>query len=270
MVVYIEYAFLWNFLLDGTLLWLSTRAARRKTGWLRIGFSALVGAAFAVVFPLLSLSVFFSYACKFFVGALLCLFAFGRIKNKNEWGTYALTCLLFFTFTFAFGGAVLGVSGESPKKGIVLLMIALMTVGLTYLIKKLYKKRAVESRIYACVLSYKEKSVQIDGFYDSGNLASYGGTPVCFVSPDVFYDLLGEELAFGEGNDAPSVEICFSTLGGAKRARAWLGELAITEKDAKKRAQKVYFCSATNMLSREYKLLLNARIFDDGVATDKG
>ncbi len=267
MVVYIEYAFTWNFFLDALLLWLSLRACKRKIKWYLLLVAALIGGIFAIVFPLLSLPAFWTSLLKIATGMLLCLIAFGRIKGKKAWGKYAMNCIFFFSFTFAFGGGIIAISGENVSKGVILLFFALLTALSLFLIERLYRKRAVEGHTYPCSVSYKQKRIRLLGFYDSGNLAALGGLPVCFLSVDVFYDLWGEEIAVGgaETEGQVCVEINFQTLGGEKKTKGYLGELEIVIKQGKgeeKVKKQVYFCPSSNMLRREYKLLLNARIFD--------
>ncbi len=263
MVVYVEYAFAWNFLLDATLLWLSLRACKRKIIRWRLTISALLGSAFALVFPLLTLPAVLAFTLKFAVGFLLCFIAFGRIKNKNEWGKYALNCTFFFAFTFAFGGAILAITGENTHKGIILLFFAVLTVISVFLILRLSARSAITGRIYPCQIAYNRKRVDVDGFYDSGNLATQNGLPVCFLSPDVFYELWGEERALGiaETEGQVCVEVAFDTLGGERRTTGYLGELVIAVKRGEKTQKKVYFVPSPNMIRREYKLLLNAHIF---------
>ena len=106
MVVYVEYAFLENFLLDFILLYISMRASRIKTKLWRLFLSAGIGGVFAVVFPLFPLNEGGRYALKWATGFLLCFVAFGEIKGGNAWGRYALSCLFFFFSTFCFGGAL--------------------------------------------------------------------------------------------------------------------------------------------------------------------
>ena len=260
MVVYIEYAFLWNLLLDGALLRLSLYAVKRRVKFGRLLLASLLGSGFAVLFPLLSLPVFLRNVLKFSVGALLCLIAFGKLKRKKEWGKYALSIALFFAFTFAFGGAVLGVSGENTKKGAILLALGVFTVGALVLIKKLYKRRAVERFTYPCKVSLGEKKQSVFGFYDSGNLAVHKGLPVCFLSPEIFYDIFGEEIAFG---GATYEKISLSTVSGTKRATACLGEVEIELKKGETMIKQVYFSPSPNMVLREYPLLLNSRIFEE-------
>lgn len=259
MVVYIEYAFLWNFALDFVLLWLSLLAVKRKIGWGRLSLAALVGALFALLFPLLSLPRFLSYLLKFSVGCLLSLIAFGFPKNKKERGMYALNCALFFSFTFAFGGAILALFGDTPKKGFVLLTVAILSGISLFLIEKLYQKRAIHRYIYPCTITCKEKQMEVSGFYDSGNLATYKGIGICFVAPDVFYELWGEERAtYWEGKG--ETVVC-QTINGVKKTIVCLGKLNI-EIGGESLQGEVYFAPSTNMVLREYKLLLSSHVFE--------
>ena len=116
MEIYIEYALAENFLLDAMLLWLSLKAAKQKIIFWRIALASVLGAVFAVVFPLLDVGKAFAYILKFAVGILICLIA----VNGKGIGRYALTALLFFGFSFALGGALLAAVGpafrrESPQ-----------------------------------------------------------------------------------------------------------------------------------------------------------
>ena len=103
MEIYVEYALAENFFLDAMLLWLALRTAKQKISPGRLVLASAVGAAFAVVFPLLQLGTVFSYILRFAVGFLLCLIA---VKGKG-WGRYAITSLLFFGYSFGLGGALL-------------------------------------------------------------------------------------------------------------------------------------------------------------------
>ena len=99
MIVYWEYAFLENALLDGLLLYLAGTCARRRVCIWRLCLAAALGGAVAVVFPLIALPVWAAYFVKVVSGVLICLVACtGGAK----------ACLIavsaFFAFTFALGG----------------------------------------------------------------------------------------------------------------------------------------------------------------------
>ena len=69
MEIYIEYAFMENFLYDLALLWLAFKAARIKTRAWKLLVSSAIGGVFAVAFPLLSSS--FAVLLSVCAGALI-------------------------------------------------------------------------------------------------------------------------------------------------------------------------------------------------------
>ena len=258
MVVYIEYAFIENFLIDFVLLCLSLIGARRKIRAWNLCFSSTVGGVFALLFPLLPLPNFLSVLLKTAVGLLLCLLAFGRIKNKNDGGRYAFSCALFFSFTAFFAGALIaiGLTGAFIWLGVAFLSIVTFVF-----IKKIRKKRIKEPFLYPCTIHYKQEKISVLGFYDSGNFASFQETPVCFVSPEIAFRFYEKNL-FKEGGQVRD-EIVITTLNGNKKTRVYEGGLEIEENGKIFVCKRVYFAVATNMLSREYKVLLNSRIFEE-------
>ncbi len=248
MVVYVELAFLENFCLDFLLLALTAYAAKASPRIGRLLLGGVVGGAFAVFFPLLSLPDFLKWGLKFAVGAILPLIALGRRK----WG---IGGLFFFLFTFSFGGVLLGGVQNFPKwvRFPVFLALAFLTL---VLVGKLYKRRALFAYIYDCELRVGEKRIKARGFLDSGNFASKEGLPVCFLSPDLFYDIsqTGEEEG-GQGCD----EMQIFTQAGAKKIPLLQGKLLVKQgrNDCE---QRVYFALGANMIGREYKIILHSRI----------
>ena len=95
MTVYIEYAFLENFLLDGLLLFFAFRYSGCKRTW-RLPLSACLGGASALLYPLLRLPLFFLAAYKGLTGVLLPLVAMKKEPPPKAW----LCVLLFFAFSF--------------------------------------------------------------------------------------------------------------------------------------------------------------------------
>ncbi len=251
MVVYVELAFLENFCLDFLLLALTAYAAKAapKIGRLLLGGG--VGGAFAVLFPLLSLPSFLKWALKFAVGAVLPLIALGRRK----WGIGAL---FFFLFTFAFGGALLSAVQDFPKWVRFPVFLALACFSLV-LVGKLYKRRALFTYIYDCEVRVGEKRIKARGFLDSGNLATKEGIPVCFLSPDLFYDI---SQAGGKGGGQGCDEMQIFTQAGAKKIPLCRGKLLVKKRggDCEKR---VYFALGTNMIGREYKIILHFRALEE-------
>ncbi len=252
MEIYIEYAFLENFLFDGILLTLALFAAKRKIKWRKVCLSAGVGAVFAIIFPLLRLPEFWGTLLKIAVGLLLCLLVEDRLKTQKEWGRYALTATFFFLFSFGFGGTLLGVYGSGKRIPSLLVFLGFAAlVGISILlVKKLYARREVHKNVYPCIVKNGEVAISAEAFSDSGNLARKNGKPVCFLSPELFYELYGEEILKGGGQVCD--EMAITTLAGEKTIPLYAGEIEINET-----IKEVYFSPSKNMIGREYKVLVN-------------
>ena len=268
MEIYIEYAFIENFLFDGVLLSLALFATRTKLVWWRILLSACMGAVFAIFFPLLRLPKFLGTLLKIAVGCLLCMIAVERLKTKKEWGRYALSCVFFFCLSFGFGGALLGVYGQFDHgyaripSMLVFFGFSVLSGGAVWLIRKLYQRKRIFQSIYPCVVGNGEVAIQTQGFLDSGNLAMKNGLPICFVSIELFYELFSEEiLSKGDGQVCDEMQI--RTMSGVKTVSIYQGEL-----EMEGRRRDVYFSPTSNMIGREYKILLNARILEKDYEVD--
>ena len=268
MTVYIEYAFMENFVFDGGLLLLTLFALKVPIKARRVLFSALFGAFFAIVYPFLRLPKTLALLLKIAVGLALCLLAVGRVKTKKEWGRYAFTALLFFALSFAYGGTLTAFTrgffkGKVPS-ALVLIGFLIFATLVVVFTKKLYEKRALYAFIYDCAILYNQKRVAVLGYLDSGNLATKNDLPVCFLSPDIFYELCGNEIVFGEGKDGGQVcdELQIHTLAGERKVPLCKGDLEIKTPTGERKKRQVYFAMAANMISREYKLLLQARILE--------
>ena len=268
MEIYIEYALIENFIFDGVLLYLSLKIARAEISLWRIVISAIFGAVFAVVYPLLTLPTFLGFLLKISVGFLLCLIPFKRIKTKNERGMYALTCIFFFVFSFSFGGVLLALTQDFFDEKVPTMYVMTLFCGLTlsvfWLIRKLYAKRAVERYIYACEITVQGQIRQLRGFWDSGNLAQKHGIPICFLSPDIFYELAQEEI-FKKGEGQVLDELQIQTMSGVKRIQIYAGEIRVLRRESEMK-KMVYFAPSRNMIGREYSLLLPSGIFDEEMA----
>lgn len=256
MVVYVELAFLQNFLLDGLLLWLALQSARVKISKKRLFFSAFLGGVFALIFPFLTLWEWALGILKIAVGLLLVLVSFGRIKGKNEWGRYAFTSVCFFGLTFVFAGGISAFWGEKASPWYAVLGFLLLTPAVFCLIKAFYAKKRREKYVYECKIIKNGKIFPLFGFFDSGNQAEKNGLPVCFLSPDTAFDIFGAEMLERGGQVCD--EIAITTMSGEKKLPIYLGELEIEG-----RKKEVYFAISANMLSRGYKLLLHSRIFEE-------
>ncbi len=255
-----------NFLLDGALLSLSLYALKVPVRLGRVAFAAAIGGVFAVLFPLLRLSKLSLSLLKSGVGALLPLLSFGRIKTGKEWGRYALSLLFFFGLTFLFGGVLLG-----GGMGLFQNRVPFLSVGLAFLIlsvfvilgvKGVYRRRKRVESLYACVVEGEGKRKRVTGFLDSGNLAKRQGIPVCFLSPDILWELYGEWILEGEERGQVCDEIKITTMAGEKKLSLYRGAVYV-EVQGKPIKKEVYFARLANRIDQEYKLILQAELIGE-------
>jgi len=268
MEIYIEYALLENFLFDSVLLWLSLTAAKMPICRWRILLAAAIGAMFAVLFPLLKFPLVVLTLLKLTVGAFLCMVAFGRLKTKKEWGRYALTLAFFFSFSFGFGGTLLGVYSnfsleqwERIPSVAVFIGFAILTFFVLLFVKKLYARRIMYSHLYVCRVFCGEKMKMAQGFCDSGNLARKNALPVCFLCPALLYEVFEEEIWKGGGQVCD--EMVISTMSGKRITQLYRGEIEVETKEGIVRSE-VYFAPSKNMIGREYQILFGAGILEKG------
>ncbi len=249
MTVYVEYALAENFAIDFGLLVASLQLLKMRPCFWRVCLASLFGAGFALIFPLLCLPMPVNYVWKTAVGALMCLIATERVKTKKEWGRYALNTLCFFFLTFAFAGLLSYLPAwlSPPFVGLSLAGVVIMA---TAFCKVVYKRRTLYRFLYECTLFYGEKQVTATGYLDSGNLAQKQGVPVCFVSPETLYALVGEAVLTG---NVVTEELAVSTVNGDKKYALYKGAI-----EFEKMKKEVYFTASVNMVTREYKILLPA------------
>ena len=262
MVVYVENAFLENFVLDGALLFLALKATKTPVKWRKLVLAAAFGGIFALVFPLLILPNFATLFIKTATALLLCLIALPSVKTRAERGKFLCAVACFFAFTFCFGGVLIALNARGA---FIVLGFAVAFVFALGFLKKLYQKRATEKFVYDCAIAYKQRSVSVLAFFDSGNFASFKGKPVHFLSPEIGFEIWEDEL-WQKGGE----ELCISTLAGEKKCKVFRGDLEVKEKECATVLKGAYFALSTNMLSRGYKLLLNSRAFEEnGVKTQQ-
>lgn len=268
MEIYIEYAFLENFLYDGGLLALAFFASKEKVRWGRIGVSATLGGVFALLFPFLRLPLFFKNVLKLTMGALLCMLAFPVIKTRKEWGRYALTTIFFFIFSFGFGGVLLALFSTFPAEGegytiskipsvLVFFCFFLLLFACILGIRWLQARKNVYQNLVLCRLYSPTQWKDARGFVDSGNLATKNNRPVCFVAPDLLFSLF-EEAIFAKQGTHVCDEMKIVTMAGERSIPLYSGEIELEG-----RKIQVYFASGRNMIGRGYDVLLHGQILEE-------
>lgn len=257
MVVYVEIAFLENFLIDAALLWLALFSAKGKIRVWRIVFSSTVGAFFAVLFPLFIYPKGVEYPLKFSVGFLLVYIA---IFEKGI-GRYAITAGLFFLFSFCLAGGVIALTDFFAMKkarvsvGAVLAVGVLLFLCILSLVRRLYKKRLLHAFVYPCRVVCGDKEIFANGFLDSGNRVNEKGKPVCFITPDLAYDLIGTASI--------RTERTVLTVAGIKKIKIFQADkIEIYYGETAHKIENIYLSPSTQIVGREYKILLGAGVLE--------
>lgn len=205
MTVYIEAAFLENFLLDGVLLFLALTLVHVRVRPLRLVLASAAGAAEAILFPLLALPVWAAYVLKLIGGAILVLLA---VKEKGV-RPYLFSAGAFFFFTFALGGLLTaaysffgvryeegnGYLVEQAPVGLIIGGGAAFAIAAFFAARALYRYRKTEKDVLPCKLKAGAHEVVWRGYADSGNNLFFKGSPVCVVSPTAAFALYGRELS---------------------------------------------------------------------------
>ncbi len=205
MVVYWEYAFAENFLLDWCLLYLALLTARGKMNYLRLTFSAALGGAEGVLFPLVKLPIAALYAVKILGGVLLVF-----VAHSGRWKSLLIATFSFFGYTFALGGLIVaaysffqieyrieqGYLLEGAPVGLILGGGGTFTILLRITIKHAFHFRKVQSLCIDCTLKNGVQTCRAKGLVDSGNLLRFRGEPVSVISPTLALALFGKNQSF--------------------------------------------------------------------------
>lgn len=223
MQVYVEFALLENFCMDFTLLYAAKAAVKNSASYWRIAFGAVLGACFAVVFPLFKLGNVWAAVLKILSGLVICLLA-GKFKSFKGCLKF---CGVFLVLTALLGGALIGIfslagvdyiSGEgyilsSVPVGIPLFGALIIIIGAKKLAARLSKshKNSVTCRIYA-----GQSHIELKGFFDSGNKVYCRGAPVSVIPKEE-----AEKLSVGVRiND----EVKIHTVAGSKTIKVFTAD----------------------------------------------
>ena len=264
MVVYWEYAFLENFILDGLLLYLALKCARERCYILNLLIAAAIGGAEAVVFPLLTVPIWAGYLIKIAGGIIIALVA----VRKAKWKSYLIVTVAFFLMTFALGGLLValysffgaeyvegnGFLVERAPVALVLGVAGVFTVLTVVAARYFYRYRRIKRNLFACVLTAGKKSVRITGFADSGNLLSFRNRPVSVISAVT-------ALALFHGNMQEVGRMTLNTVNGESDAPVFECDLEVALAK-KKICHKNVLVTIGNISSKEYRIILHTAMLE--------
>ncbi|MBR7100235.1 MAG: sigma-E processing peptidase SpoIIGA [Clostridia bacterium] len=266
MEVYIEYAIVENFILDGLLLYLSFKTVRLPISKPRLLLAALLGSVFAVLFPLLPLSDGYAFAVKYLFGGILCLTAVSKqIKNA------LLILPFFYLYTFALGGLLLGMDSfflqnEMENGNYILrqtpaftVLISALVFGIACvkLISSLYRRYRNKKLLYSCKITFKGMQVEGIGLLDTGNSLTFHGSPVCLIDKSLSKSLLNEE----NSKDVPLERMYVHTATGGGELKIFQATIQIYSENRENIIENVYLALSPVALGKGYQIILQPQIF---------
>lgn len=241
MEVYIEYAFIDNFIIDFILLKTSLKCAKIKTNFLRILVASIIGSIIAIVLPLFNINDLFVLPIKFFLGLLITYVSGSFVKISD----YFYLNLYFFAFTALSGGAIIalfyfaGIDYENyfilnydsfMPIGVTFLIVYLTSKGLIIAINKLVKSLETENFTRKCEVVINGKKILCQGFIDTGNKLydNLSGLPVIVASKS-FIKKLYKNCALPNSYRKLNVE----TVGGESTIKLFYIDKLLIYKGAK-------------------------------------
>ena len=161
--------------------------------------ASVLGACFAVVFPLFNLGGVWAVAIKIISGLIICLLA-GKFKSFKA---YLKMSAVFLGFTFVLGGAIIAIftlaGWEYSEGGGYLLSsvpIGIPMFGALILVifarKLAARLKKTDKTVVECGIFCGEKYVRLSGFFDSGNKVYYSGQPVSVIPLTAALKLIDE------------------------------------------------------------------------------
>ncbi len=267
MTVYIEYVLIDNFIIDYLLLkaTFSTTGITVRKG--RLFLCALLGALVALIYPLFSKYYFLQTVFKILSGMLIVLLC-AKFKTAK---TFVINALVFFSYTFITGGAIIGIynvfglSYESELTvAFIVIPVYFLISGFTAVIKYLYRRKFVASLTVKTELSYNGKKITLSGFYDTGNGVFDGDIPVIFCEKDTFINLIGEDFFGGKLK-----KIHVSTVSGqVENFAVKLDQLKIYNKDEPNIYNNVTLCAVNKSVGEGYEVILHPALMENGYETE--
>lgn len=251
MVIYVEYVLLNNLAINALIIYLTLILTKRNKVWWRIALSALVGAVYALISPLIEFKG--DIVLKIVLALIMCLVAVKPISVKK----YFTLCTIFFLINFALGGTIMGLGymympimkAIYDKESLGIGLISAVSILSIFVVRKginiFHKSRREETNVRKVIMTIDNGIVAETGYYDSGNTLYYKG-----IYPVIVVD---EEL----GSKGKAVgKLRFSTVSGAGEKPVYkLNRLMIDNRTY----ESVYYI--VNKLDGKYKVILHNDTF---------
>ena len=261
MTVYVEYVLIDNLIIDYLML----KATFTLTGITyargRLFLCALFGAVVALIYPFLSHVVFFAVSVKVLSGFLIVLLA----VNYPSWRNYLVNVFIFFVYTFATGGVIIGVFNLLGLEYSSEISVALSVVwvyfvlkGFGAVVKYFFKRKQIAQFTYQVEVCLCGKIATVCGFLDTGNGLYDREKPVIICSKKWFYSFVGKNLL-----KLPFKKIRVSTVSGqTENIAVYLDYLKIYINGEAHIFEQMPLC-AVESVGSGYDLILHPELFKE-------
>ena len=193
MTVYIEYVLIDNFVIDFLLFKTSFLITGKTVSKSRTVICAAVGALFALLYPLITDNLIVISVVKVLFGLFLTFIA-AKFNSLKEYVSFTA---VFLGLTFFTGGVIigafslLGLSAYSEFSiALMVLPVYLVIKAIITLVRYFYRQKDLTRFIAKAEIICGEKSVNLRGFFDTGNSLYDGLSPVIVVSKSAIMPLL--------------------------------------------------------------------------------
>ncbi len=194
MEIVIEYVLIENLIINYFILSCCGGLFKTKPKWW--GASALLGAVIALFLPIFNFPVAAKVAVMLLVAIIMVSISF-PVKSFKDFAFYGFG-LIFLTFVF--GGACYMISmWFGALSSFVICLVCFATyICVKLFLKKLAKKRALNSFTCSVQIACKGKIVEEVGYIDSANVLydPVTSSPVVLISKQVFEKIVGEDYLF--------------------------------------------------------------------------
>jgi stage II sporulation protein GA (sporulation sigma-E factor processing peptidase) len=165
--------------------------------------SVLFGVVCAVVFPIFSISTFYLFLVKILTGIVM-VFILKRYANFRQ---FLITCIVFFTITFLFGGLCIGINsmfginlvggqilinGFSFPVSVFVLFASIYLYLFIQLMKYTKHRETLENFYFDVQIFLNNKQYFLRGYLDSGNKLLDNGNPVVVIPLKVFVKIFSD------------------------------------------------------------------------------
>ena len=167
MIIYLDIIIFLNFIINYCFMQLIYMLFHEKENIIRIILSSIISVILLLSF-LLNYYIF--NFIKIIGGIILILFAFKYTTKRR----FIINVCLFYLLQFSFIG-ILSVFNISGCFCLLILLVVCLFVMI------IFKRKQFSNQYYNIELKIKNKQINITGFLDTGNVASYCNKPIIFL-----------------------------------------------------------------------------------------